>query len=150
VDSSHAALRRRPPTSPPGLAQRARASRQIGSFASWANLASADALVKLAPTLAATALLWGIMKFAPLCGGTRLAPLTPLLLPAALVAIPVVFQVVLVATGTSRQQAADAGWVLQPKVRPPARGVRLWSDRNALCHAVYALRCLLRLPLRLR
>ncbi len=59
------------------------------------------------------------MKFAPLCGGTRLAPLAPLLLPAALVAIPVVFQVVLVATGTSRQQAADAGWVLQPKVRRP-------------------------------
>jgi len=89
---------------------------QIGSFASWANLANADALTKLAPTLAATLLLWGTMKAAPLCGGTRLAPLAPLLLPAALVAIPVAFQLVLMATGVSRQEAADAGWVLQPKV----------------------------------
>ena len=48
--------------------------------------------------------------------GTRLAPLAPLMLPAALVAIPAAFQVTIMALGVSRQQAADAGWVLQPKV----------------------------------
>lgn len=114
---NHAALLCKSSTSGPRPPLTPGCRRQIGGFASWANLASADALVKLAPTLAATFLLWGIMKFAPLCGGTRFAPLAPLLLPAALVAIPVVFQVVLMATGTSRQAAADAGWVLQPKVR---------------------------------
>ena len=45
---------------------------QISSFASWANLANLDALSKLAPTLAATALLMGTMKLAPLCGGAPL------------------------------------------------------------------------------
>lgn len=51
---------------------RSAAPAQIGSFASWANLANADALSKLAPTLAATALLMGTMKLAPLCGGAPL------------------------------------------------------------------------------
>lgn len=53
-----------------------------------------------------------------LLAGTRLAPLAPLMLPAALVAIPAAFQVTIMALGVSRQQAADAGWVLQPKVKP--------------------------------
>ena len=42
------------------------------------------------------------------------------MLPAALVAIPAAFQVTIMALGVSRQQAADAGWVLQPKVQPLA------------------------------
>ena len=43
----------------------------------------------------------------------------PFVLPAVLVAIPVSFHVILLATGTSLQQAADAGWLMQPEVRSP-------------------------------
>jgi hypothetical protein len=100
---------------------RDRVRRQVGSFPSWVNLANRDALVKLAPTLAATLLVWGTMKAAPLCGGTRLAPFAPLFLPAALVFVPAAFQLALLALGVSLQEAADAGWVLQPKARRPAR-----------------------------
>jgi len=100
---------------------RDRVRRQVGSFPSWVNLANRDALVKLAPTLAATLLVWGTMKAAPLCGGTRLAPYAPLFLPAALVFVPAAFQLALLALGVSLQEAADAGWVLQPKAWRPAR-----------------------------
>ena len=41
--------------------------------------------------------------------GTRVEPLAPLFLPAALVLIPVVFQLTLLAIGVSLQEAADAG-----------------------------------------
>ncbi len=99
---------------------RDRVCRQVGSFPSWVNLANKDALIKLAPTLAATLLVWGTMKAAPLCGGTRLAPYAPLFLPAALVFVPAAFQLALLAMGVSLQEAADAGWVLQPKARRPA------------------------------
>ncbi|KAK9845896.1 hypothetical protein WJX81_005443 [Elliptochloris bilobata] len=111
---------------------------EIGSFASWGNLANVDALSKLAPTLAATLLLWSTMKFAPLCAGTRLAPLAPLLLPAALVAIPAAFQVTIMAMGVSRQQAADAGWVLQPTPGTPFWDVyRLFNISDWSLSGVY-------------
>ena len=42
----------------------------MGSFTSWARLANVDALIKLAPTLGATAVLLAAMKLAPLCAGT--------------------------------------------------------------------------------
>lgn len=41
--------------------------------------------------------------------GTRVEPLAPLFLPAALVLVPVVFQLTLLAIGVSIQEAADAG-----------------------------------------
>ena len=44
---------------------------QVGSFTSWAKLANVDALIKLAPTLGATAVLLAAMKLAPFCAGTR-------------------------------------------------------------------------------
>ena len=44
---------------------------QVGSFTSWARLANVDALIKLAPTLGATALLLAAMKLAPFCAGMR-------------------------------------------------------------------------------
>ena len=45
----------------------------------------------------------------PVLTGTRVEPLAPLFLPAALVLIPVVFQLTLLAIGVSLQEAADAG-----------------------------------------
>lgn len=45
----------------------------------------------------------------PLLTGTRVEPLAPLFLPAALVLIPVVFQLTLLAIGVSLQEAADTG-----------------------------------------
>jgi hypothetical protein len=83
---------------------------QIDSFASWVHLGNVPALIKLVPAAGSTALLLATLKFGR----------NPIALPAVLVSIPVVFHLVLLATGTSLQQAADAGWVMQPEVRPLA------------------------------
>ena len=50
---------------------------QVGSFTSWAKLANVDALIKLAPTLGATAVLLAAMKLAPYCAGMRLGNSAP-------------------------------------------------------------------------
>ncbi|KAK9845864.1 hypothetical protein WJX81_004564 [Elliptochloris bilobata] len=111
---------------------------EVGSFTSWAKLADADALMRLAPTMGATALLLAAMKLAPLCTGTRLEALAPLFLPGALVLIPVAFQLVLLAMGVSLQDAADAGWVLQPKPGTPFWEVyRLFNIKDLRFDGIY-------------
>ncbi len=80
---------------------------QINSFTSWKHLANQDALIKLVPAVGATAALLLTLKHSR----------NPFVLPVVLVAIPATFHIVLLATGTSMQQAADAGWVMQPEVR---------------------------------
>ena len=52
---------------------------QINTFQSWANIANAEALIKLAPAAGATLLLLLTLKFGR----------NPLALPAVLVCIPV-------------------------------------------------------------
>ena len=79
---------------------------QINSFTSWKHLANQDALIKLVPAVGATAALLLTLKHSR----------NPFVLPVVLVAIPAIFHIVLVATGTSLQQAADAGWLMQPEV----------------------------------
>ena len=87
---------------------------QVGSFSSWLNVLHKDALLFLAPTVAATAVLWATMKFAR----------HPGTLPVVLIIIPLLFHGVLLATGTSLAQAADLGWVMHPEV-PPLAAVML-------------------------
>lgn len=79
---------------------------QVDSFPSWANLGTRDALTKFAAALGTTLLLLATLKFGR----------NPLLLPAVLLAVPAAFHVALAAAGTSLQQAADAGWTMQPEV----------------------------------
>jgi hypothetical protein len=69
-------------------------------------LGSRDALIKLGPALGSTLLLLATLKLGR----------NPLLLPAVLVAIPAGFHVLLIAFGISLQEAADAGWTMQPEV----------------------------------
>ncbi|BDA44720.1 Uncharacterized protein C24H6.11c [Coccomyxa sp. Obi] len=80
---------------------------EIDSFTSWKHLANQDALIKLVPAVGATAALLLTLKHSR----------NPFVLPVVLVAIPASFHIVLLATGTSMQQAADAGWLMQPE--PP-------------------------------
>ncbi len=82
---------------------------QIDSFTSWNHLANKAALIKLVPAVASTAALLLTLKHSR----------NPFVLPAVLVAIPVSFHLVLLATGTTLQQAADAGWLMQPEVGRP-------------------------------
>lgn len=97
---------------------------QIDSFTSWKNLASTNALIKLVPAVGATAALLLTLKHSR----------NPFVLPVILVAIPLTFHAVLLATGTSLQQAADAGWLMQPEVRN-CHVLRLTSCRmlSSLC-----------------
>jgi SulP family sulfate permease len=67
----------------------------------------ADALVKFIPTFAAAMVLWLSMTRAT----------SPWALPVTLAAVPAVFHVYLLASGTTLAQAQDAGWVLKPEVR---------------------------------
>lgn len=99
---------------------------QIDSFSSWAHLANVPALIKLAPAAGATALLLATLKFAR----------NPFALPAVLISIPVIFHIVLLATGTSLQQAADAGWVMQHEVRSRACIALMSSDCSLFAHTV--------------
>ena len=81
---------------------------QVNTFTSWLHLANKDALIHLAPAVAATAVLLVTMKYAR----------HPLALPAVLLAIPGIFHITLLAMGMSLQEAADASWVAQPEVLP--------------------------------
>lgn len=80
----------------------------MDSFSSWANLVQADAALRLGPAAAATLAIWGTMKYAR----------HPAALPVVLACIPLAFHAVLLLTGTSLQQAADHGWVMQGQVGP--------------------------------
>lgn len=81
---------------------------EVDSFSSWANLFAKDPAIKFVPTVAATAAMYLTMNYVS----------HPLALPAVLLAIPLGFHAVLLATRTSLQQAADLGWVMQPEVTP--------------------------------
>jgi SulP family sulfate permease len=70
-------------------------------------LLAADALIKFIPTFAAAMVLWLSMTRAT----------SPWALPITLAAVPAVFHVYLLATGTTLADAQDAGWVLKPEVR---------------------------------
>eukprot|EP00884_Botryococcus_braunii_P017695 jgi/Botrbrau1/4609/Bobra.60_2s0094.1 len=78
---------------------------EVDSFPSWANLLAKDPAIKFVPTLAATAAMYLTMNYVS----------HPMALPAVLLAVPLAFHAVLLATGTSLQQAADLGWVMQPE-----------------------------------
>ena len=89
---------------------------EVASLASWANLLAPAALARLAPTLAAAAVL--VITMARARG--------PWALPAVLVALPAAFYAVLLATGTSLAEAQDAGWALKPQVTRGG-GRRCWG-----------------------
>lgn len=78
---------------------------QVGGLASWAELASVDALTKLAPALALVALISLVLHKVR----------SPLALPALLLAAPLVFYAVLWARGISLEEARQAGWVSAPQ-----------------------------------
>ncbi len=105
--------------------------KQIDSFSSWAHLANVPALIKLAPAAGATALLLVVLKFAR----------NPFALPTVLVSIPLIFHAVLFATGTSLQQAADAGWVMQPEVCSLMLDARAIQCVHLKCHVPQNLIC---------
>lgn len=109
-------------SSPMGCGIRIQGGRaQVDSFPSWANLGTRDALTKLGPALGSTLLLFATLKLGR----------NPLLLPAVLLAIPAAFHVALAATGTSLQQAADAGWTMQPEVGRWCSLVMSWGSSPA-------------------
>jgi hypothetical protein len=91
-----------------------------------------DALTKLVPTLASAAALFLTMTRAR----------SPFALPAVLVALPLAFYAVLLATGTSLAEAQDLGWALKPQVRDALHGRGRASCfagfAPALCRAVCA------------
>ena len=80
---------------------------QVSSLASWAQLASGDALLKLAPALAIVALISLVLH--------RVR--SPFALPALLVAAPLLFYAFLFARGLTLEDARNAGWVSKPQVR---------------------------------
>ena len=77
---------------------------ELGPPSSWLGLGSADALPKLAATVAASAAILLVMRRAR----------SPWALPALLASIPLLFHAILLATGTSLAQAQDGGWVIKP------------------------------------
>lgn len=79
---------------------------ELGAPSTWLGLLAADALPKLAATLAAACAILLCMRRAR----------SPWALPALLGLIPCIFFAVLLATGTSIERAQDDGWV----IRPPA------------------------------
>jgi MFS superfamily sulfate permease-like transporter len=79
---------------------------EVDTFPSWANLFAKEPAIKFVPTFAATAALYLTMNYVA----------HPLALPAVLMAIPLGFHAVLLATRTTLQEAADLGWVMQPEV----------------------------------
>eukprot|EP00878_Enallax_costatus_P013193 GHUV01013790.1.p1 GENE.GHUV01013790.1~~GHUV01013790.1.p1 ORF type:complete len:1035 (+),score=287.38 GHUV01013790.1:628-3732(+) len=77
----------------------------INTFTSWGNLLHKDALIKFIPTFLAALVLWVCMTRAR----------SPWALPATLAAVPAAFHAYLLITGTTLEQAQDAGWVLKPQ-----------------------------------
>ncbi|KAL4431193.1 hypothetical protein ABPG75_006449 [Micractinium tetrahymenae] len=77
---------------------------QVGGLASWAQLASKEALVKLAPALVLVALITLVLHRVK----------SPFALPALLVATPAAFYGLLWARGMSLDEAREAGWVSKP------------------------------------
>lgn len=79
--------------------------RHIDGLSSWAQLASRDALLKLAPALAMVLLITAVLH--------RVR--SPFALPALLLAAPALFYGVLAACGWSLADARAAGWVSTPQ-----------------------------------
>lgn len=78
---------------------------EVSGLASWAQLASAEALLKLAPALAMVLLITVVLQ--------RFR--SPFVLPALLVAAPALFYAVLWCQGMSLEEAREAGWVSKPQ-----------------------------------
>ncbi|PRW58410.1 sulfate transporter [Chlorella sorokiniana] len=90
----------------------------VGDLSSWAQLASRDALIKLAPALGMVLLITAVLH--------RVR--SPFALPALLLAAPAVFYGVLAACGWSLADARAAGWVSSPQEGDSAwRFWRAWS-----------------------
>ncbi|KAI8470530.1 MAG: hypothetical protein J3K34DRAFT_255209 [Monoraphidium minutum] len=93
---------------------------QVGSFSSWLNLFARDPLIKLAPTVVSALVLMLTMTRAR----------SPWALPAVLVALPLAFHAVLLATGITLEQAQDAGWALKPQGKSTQQFWELYSMFN--------------------
>lgn len=79
---------------------------QINTFPSWMHLFHKEQLIRFAPAAASTLAIWLVLHYSR----------SPLALPSVLISIPLIFHVVLFATGTDLAQAADAGWVMRAEV----------------------------------
>ncbi|GAX78337.1 hypothetical protein CEUSTIGMA_g5779.t1 [Chlamydomonas eustigma] len=93
---------------------------ELNEVVQWLNVLKPDPLIKLTALAGTTFMfMWVMHRFHH-----------PLVLPAALAAVPLVFHLVLIASGLDLEQAQEAGWVMKPTEGSSYQFWELWQLFN--------------------